>query len=102
MLLSALLSNSWQMQSRSLVRTPQRLSLSERRLHKEPIQRSENRKQPHNVLPQAACFDLASATCPGHETWDEFLNFYRTADNFREKKAGGGGGGHLVSIEGEK
>lgn len=76
-------------------------SLSERRLHKEPIQRSENRKQPHNVLPQAACFDLASATCPGHETWDEFLNFYRTADNFRglgEKRGGGRGGNTLFPL----
>lgn len=39
MLLSALLSNASQMQSRSLLRIPQRLSQSEG--HKEPIQRSK-------------------------------------------------------------
>lgn len=63
-------------------------SPSERRQHKEPIQSSENRKQPHNVLPQAACFHLASATCSGHEACGQLLHFYRTADNFGGGKVG--------------
>lgn len=88
MLLSALLSNSSQMQSSSVLRTPQRLSVGAPAAQRAHSERRKNRKQPHNVLPQAACFDLASATCSGHETCGELLRFYHPADNFRERKEG--------------
>lgn len=91
-LLSALLSNSWQMQSRSLVRTPQRLSLRAPECTKSPF-RGAKTGSSHTTCflkQHVLILLLQHVQDMRHETRDEFLNFYRTADNFREKKEAGG------------